>query len=585
MGNDTQIVHTTLEHKLIGEIRGTFFVPSYQRGYRWDTDDVQRLLDDIWNCGNQLYSLQPVVVKCKKGKDGLNDEWELIDGQQRLTTLYLIFRYMKEKGWKKPEPPYSINYETRPNSKLFLEDIEKIGPEKHENNIDYFHLYQAYKCIDQWFVSKGDDHVQENVVADFKSYLTKFVRVIWYETPDNENSIALFTRLNVGRIPLTDAELIKALLLSILNKTHAERAQEFAAQWDGIERDLQNPNIWAFVAGADMNEDVDKYPTRISLLFDTLADILAPIGPGGKRPRYRTFETLRKDIQQNSIINFWNGVIELHDLILGWFANPNLYNKIGFLVATGDTFGTLVQLSRNKKKSDFDKFLIENIRSKINVYGSKLIDLSYDKDRSTLLNLLLLMNVETVSRTGQHFPFRMHVGKTWSLEHIHAQNTESLTTKDQWKSWLEAHQKALGTLPNQQTLLQDIDAALQIIHTDNNFGIKFQHLATKVVNVFTLQSNKTASNHRLHSISNIALLSSDNNSALSNAVFEVKRQIVLEIDRNMDGKKDCYIPVCTRNVFLKYYAEADAQQIHFWSPQDRESYYKAICFTLKDYLK
>jgi hypothetical protein len=77
--------------------------------------------------------------------------------------------------------------------------------------------------------------------------------------------------------------------------------------------------------------------------------------------------------------------------------------------------------------------------------------------------------------------------------------------------------------------------------------------------------------HSLHSISNLALLSSDNNTALSNAVFEVKRQKIIELDR-----QGAYIPVCTRQVFLKYFTNADAQQVHFWSLQDRESYLTAM---------
>jgi hypothetical protein len=86
----------------------------------------------------------------------------------------------------------------------------------------------------------------------------------------------------------------------------------------------------------------------------------------------------------------------------------------------------------------------------------------------------------------------------------------------------------------------------------------------------------------MHSISNLALLSSDDNSVLSNGVFEVKRQKILEIDRGGH-----YVPLCTRNVFLKYYTSADAQQVHFWGPKDREHYFDAIVSTLRkaDYLK
>lgn len=70
-----------LETKFVADIRGSFYIPSYQRGYRWSETEVVRLLDDIYQNGKKNYCLQPVVVR-KKG-----DQYELIDGQQRLTTL------------------------------------------------------------------------------------------------------------------------------------------------------------------------------------------------------------------------------------------------------------------------------------------------------------------------------------------------------------------------------------------------------------------------------------------------------------------------------------------------------------------
>ena len=82
-----------LDIKLVGDIEGNFYVPSYQRGYRWGKTEVKRLLDDICSTeGKRNYCLQPVVVR----KNG--DKYELIDGQQRLTTIYLICRLMIEES-------------------------------------------------------------------------------------------------------------------------------------------------------------------------------------------------------------------------------------------------------------------------------------------------------------------------------------------------------------------------------------------------------------------------------------------------------------------------------------------------------
>jgi len=123
MGNDI-----ILDTKLVGDVKGRFYVPSYQRGYRWGEDEVTRLLDDVCQNGKRNYCLQPVVVR-KKG-----DAFELVDGQQRLTTLYLIYKYMKNVNPFFSEPAFSLTYETREQSADFLKTIDLS---KQEDNIDF----------------------------------------------------------------------------------------------------------------------------------------------------------------------------------------------------------------------------------------------------------------------------------------------------------------------------------------------------------------------------------------------------------------------------------------------------------------
>lgn len=91
-----------LELKTINELqKNTFFIPSYQRGYRWSYKEVVELLDDISNFTPRLvgdesdektwYCLQPIVVK-----EMDSEKYEVIDGQQRLTTIYLILYYLNQ---------------------------------------------------------------------------------------------------------------------------------------------------------------------------------------------------------------------------------------------------------------------------------------------------------------------------------------------------------------------------------------------------------------------------------------------------------------------------------------------------------
>ena len=196
MGNN-QIL---LETKLVSDIEGTFFVPSYQRGYRWGKDEVLRLLNDVYSNGKKNYCIQPIVVR----KSGTS--YELIDGQQRLTTLYLIYRYMKNVNPFFSKPAFNLKYQTRDNSEEFLRTIDLS---RREENIDFWFIANAYETIKKWF----EEDMQIRVLHVFE-YFKEDVKVIWYEVGENEDAISLFTRLNIGRIPLTSAELVKAMFLS-----------------------------------------------------------------------------------------------------------------------------------------------------------------------------------------------------------------------------------------------------------------------------------------------------------------------------------------------------------------------------------
>lgn len=582
-----------LEHKTIGNLRGKFFVPGYQRGYRWGQEDVRRLLDDIWESGGREYSLQPVVLKLHVPGDSEEfHEWELIDGQQRLTTLYVIFRYIQQQEWRKSGAPFALRYDTRPGSGTYLQGLG-ADPDSDATlaggNIDFHHLFHAYQAVHSWFVGKAaTEDRRENVASTLSQALYTSVRVIWYEAPPSTVATELFTRLNVGRIPLTDAELVKAALLSKIRSIASNgRAEEIAAQWDNIERDLHRSDIWAFVSGLASNADDVKYPTRISLLLDTLADQIAG-PPAGKRPRYYTFDQVRANVEQDPT-SFWNRVLAQHAQVIGWFGHVTLYNKIGFLVACSNDsaaeFGRISLAALGKKKSEFEAHLDDCIRSVINTTDEELTEPKYDEVQGyrTLMKLLLLINVEAVSRAKQHFPFARHVGERWSLEHIHAQNAETLNKAEQWRAWLEAHGSALDAVlavDNADTiskLKNDINASIMHIQNENSKAFsrtEFRELSMKVLKFLDRDSGAD------HSIRNMALLSSEHNSKLSNAVFEVKRQRILALDRAGE-----YVPACTRNVFLKYYADADAQQPHFWSDKDKDAYLEAIRSLLRAYLK
>ena len=151
--------------------------------------------------------------------------------------------------------------------------------EKREENIDFFFIANAYMTIEEWFEEKqqnGKDLL--GLIMSIYTKLNEVVQVIWYE-PEGISGVELFTRLNIGRIPLTNSELVRALFLSRNSDLTEEKQLAIASEWDRIEKELHDPGLWAFLTNAASSE----YPNRIELLFDMMADGFK------KRDKYMTF--------------------------------------------------------------------------------------------------------------------------------------------------------------------------------------------------------------------------------------------------------------------------------------------------------
>jgi len=218
-----QLITNQLTLKPINKLfEYSFYIPAYQRGYRWTETQVKNLLVDIWlftgkkeKKNGEFYCLQPIVVKKLDNKI-----FEIIDGQQRFTTIFLILKYL-EKLINDAFNNFSFSpplYDTRKNNKEFLDNINTKTEKEAIRKIDDFHIWKAYDIIKEWFENK-ENNINK---IDFLNTLLKYneeeqdgnttdtsnnVRVIWYEINDDEtnDSIDIFTRLNIGKIPLTDA--------------------------------------------------------------------------------------------------------------------------------------------------------------------------------------------------------------------------------------------------------------------------------------------------------------------------------------------------------------------------------------------
>lgn len=536
-----------------------FFIPSYQRGYRWTEQQVTDLLNDINEFSPKeipntnektWYCLQPIVVKQKS-----ENEWEVIDGQQRLTTIYLILYYYQQNTEETRTKLFELEYETRAGSANYLKS-ELGKKEKDDSNIDYFHISVAYQTIKKWF--------RENKVE--KSFESKFydsTKVIWYETSKDEDSIDIFTRINSGKIPLTNAELIKALFLNSSNfsNTDTEKLRlkqlEIASEWDRIEYALQDDSFWYFI-----NKTENNLATRIEFIFNLMSDKPSD-------DKYSTFHFFNKKFKTKSekeINDNWQEIKKYFQTLEEWHSDRELYHKIGYVIAIGINIKTILVSKEDKSKSDFGRWIDQEIKK---IASKKQVDkLEYGQDNGQLINILFLHNIITTLNsddTSLRFPFNKYKDKKnggWSLEHIHAQNSDDITEIDDFEEWLK--------VIDIDILTGEIKAEINNFNNDRQKE-KVSSLVEKISSLFGEPD--------IHSIENMALLSKNDNSKLNNGLFPVKRKRIIELEKN-----GAFIPIATKKVFQKYF-DGCTKQLSKWEEKDRNSYLNDIKEILKNYLR
>jgi hypothetical protein len=526
---------------------------------------------------------------CLKNEKDNNEWYEVIDGQQRLTTIFLIIHYANQmwEGEDKIQEP-TLNYETRKDSESFLPEIKVEGDNVNINdtNIDYFHICSALKAIHEWVKTKKQK--SENFDKDaFKSKLQKSTEVIWYETNEND-AVKIFTRINMGKIPLTNAELIKALFLNSSNfktdnTTDSDRIRlkqlEIANEWDSIEYSLHNEEFWWFI-----NKDANERDTRIEFLFELI------IGKtGGKEDDtyiFRKYSEKFKNKSEKEIENNWKEVKRHFQILQDWFNNRELYHKVGYLITDGEDIKGLLEESQKINKIDFLFFIDEKIKKLLENIN---LDNLEKRDDAKVRRILLLHNIQTMLENkteNTKFPFNRYKKKTqdnkgWDVENIHAIAAKVPEKPEQQEDWLKYAKKVLDAKLEMEKKKDDsklnddekykkeeaINELRKLIDTSD-----FEPLFNKISEYIGDEDEDV--------LSNLVLLDLGTNRGYKNEFFSYKRDIIIEKD-----KTNTFVPVCTKNVFMKYYTQTDKiEQMTFWGETDRVAYFENIKEILKGYL-
>ena len=553
-----------IELKTINELHDMkFYIPGYQRGYRWTEQQIGDLLNDINEFESKdgnWYCLQPLVIKqrdrdsetlekIKKAdslqtvRDLLQGEWTVIDGQQRLTTIYLILRLLGKNNFK-------LEYQRDD----YIEECN-LAVDIIYDNIEIYYLTTAKKTIGRWFGGKTDDF--KNNFAQKCLHYTKF---IWYDVSDlnEEQEHIMFSNLNSGKIALTNAELIKALFLNRINipkgSEREVRQRVIAEEFDQMERTLRQDDFWYFIAG---NEN--KPSSCIHLLFDLMLD-----SDSDERKKYPYEESFSTFFYFNerfkSETDLWEKVRTYFHVLEGWFSDSELYNLIGYLRAVKGNM-SLSDLFRLFKVSNtlsaFRQELKERCKEFVDFKDEDFMNLRYDVHKDKVFNLLLLFNIATLNakpKEKNRFSFAALHQYNWDVEHISPQNPKN-------NNELE---KVINESETRQVVFKELAEALR--ENDN-------------VRIDVEKKKFFASGDALMSLQNLTLLSSHDNRGIGNRFFFEKRNKLKEY-----FQEGSFIPTCSMNVFMKFYSD-NPGQMDFWDVKDQESYKVVIRNTINNFFK
>lgn len=367
-----------------------FYIPSYQRGYRWKSRQVCQLIDDI-NAftpteSTPFYFLQALAV----AKDTENNRVNVVDGQQRLTTFKLI-----------------------------------LGEESGELPIDY--AREANQALDKYFMNMAKDVIEEKLVkigperrTEFCKKIKECCKFLYYEV-EKAKELSTFNDLNSGKIPAKDSELVKCVMLTLGNDEASNVTKARADEWDDIERMLNNNSFFSFITPRNTWKEDDGMTVllRYAGLIPTKTEQEEEVFPFLTR--------ILDELKTKSRITIWKMIYSVFYRLLEWYNDPLMYHA----------FGAIVHQRNNKDIKPKTRKEILDAIEKMAEYKPKEDKNDYSNWGEDLFNYLLLSNVAfSWKRWPYRYSFEMHRQvEAWSIEHIFARNQKDLDEKE-LEEWL-----------------------------------------------------------------------------------------------------------------------------------------------------
>lgn len=559
----------------------TFIIPYLQRAYKWKEKQAKQMLEDFSEFLKQektYYCMQPLAV-VKIG----DNKYELLDGQQRLTTLLILWRILFEDDKEKNTSyPYKFEYErdssesnTLLNRYSFITESDEIKKGEHRN-IDEYYMSKVYGAIKQYFIDNSD-----NQKEDFKKLLKgegKHILFLWYEVNEEEKHTT-FAHLNSGKIELTCSELIKAVLLSDCNKESLDNnglpdKSLVAAQYAEMEEAFNDDRLWYM-----LQTDEPLYNgSRMDLLFNMVLNISRKTYEADpKAAFYEVYTEKKVDLSK-----FWKDCRAYFVRIMDLYKNPYTYHYMGYLTYTEGN-NKIDDWVEAYKESGL-KGCIEQLKSKVRESISGLGDfekITYsDTSKATLRKIFILHNIQTIlihyeaikkANLGlrfsyEQFPFELLYSQRWDIEHIASQTENPLTKQMDFKDWIAS---VKADYPEIFAQRPELNNEIDLFEKDYKIE-KFKQIYNEIVG-----SAEKNSPQNKDGLGNLVLLDSHTNRSYHNSLYKRKRKIILaasNIDNQNNEYQVTYIPRCTLNVFLKTYNTGMDVNLVEWTQDDYNKY-------------
>lgn len=557
-----------------------FNIPHYQRGYKWEPHNVTKLLTDVDNFvtgDGKFYCLQNITIVAS------NNVFNVVDGQQRLTTLIIILSYLNQKQLVNSKVRFPEN-SIRKFTNKFLNEVvtsllgfpnqdwdQFIEEFPHYDLQDISHIFNVYKAIEEWFKIK-QKQVQNFDNEIFTKKLLSDVKLIVNEVDGQTGEEKVFGNLNSKRIPLDGSDLIRAILITRVAKEEAkkesdikniiyvnERRVKLGWELDQINNWWGNQNVKGYfskfvnikselVGGDKKLFHEENYP--INYLYLLYAE--------SKGQAKLTLDLIEQ--HNNSSIALYKEILKIHYTLQDWYANKEIYHYLGFLFNTkGKKATNFKEIWNDWKNCSTKSGFIELLKCRVKHFfvleddlllnfKDETINWYEDKQHELVMSLVLMDIIHSIKENQPNLPHVFFSKNLNDIEHIFPKKPKEAKNK---KSYIEFLNK----------LEKD---------TSKHFSLKnFEKLINDEKYLLSLDGyiSNCISGYNINSIGNLVLLYYSLNRSISNSIYATKRSRIIE--HHSSGN---FIQPHTFKVFTRDFNDATQtnRDFEYWTNEDIE---------------